>query len=137
MRDRRLLFGIVGIAAIAVLAAAGVLYYKMSSRVEPMPGTLAHPGSGSPPAAAAGNAVPRAAVPSIEAAAEGLAQRLKEKDGTGDDWALLARSYVQMRRYPEAVDAYSKALQKMPGDQALLAEQAAARKAAGDTAPPK
>jgi cytochrome c-type biogenesis protein CcmH/NrfG len=136
MRQRRLLLGIVGIAAIAVVAAAGVLYYKMSSRVEPPPGILAHPGSGNPPAAG-GNVVPSAAVPSIEAAAERLAQRLKANDGTGDDWALLARSYVQMHRYPEAVDAYSKALQKMPGDPALLAEQAAARKSAGDAAPSK
>jgi cytochrome c-type biogenesis protein CcmH/NrfG len=137
MRDRRLLLGIVGIAAIAVVAAAGVLYYKMSSRVEPTPGALGHPGSGNPPAAAAGNVVPSAAVPSIEAAAERLAQRLKANDGTGDDWALLARSYVQMHRYREAVDAYSKALEKIPGDPALLAEQAAARKSAGDAAPSK
>ena len=62
---------------------------------------------------------------------------MKTKDGSGDEWALLARSYVQMRRYPEAVDAYAKALQKMPGDQALLNEQAAARKGAGDTVPSK
>ncbi len=133
MRDRRLLFGVVGLAALAIVAAAGILYYKMSSRVEPMAETTAHPGV----AAGAGNTGPRAAVPPIEAAAEGLAQRLKAKDGTGDEWALLARSYVQMHRYPEAVDAFEKALQKMPGDQALLTEQAAARKAAGETVPPK
>ena len=137
MRDRRLLFGIVGLAVAAVLVAAGILYYKMSSHVEPMRGALAPPAASGMPDAAAGNAVPRAAVPSIEAAAEGLAQRLKTKDGSGDEWALLARSYVQMRRYPEAVDAYAKALQKMPGDQALLNEQAAARKGAGDTVPSK
>lgn len=136
MRDRKLLFGVVGVAAVAILAGAGVLYYKMSSRVEPATGMPPHPVAGDAPAGA-GNAVPRAAVPSIEAAAEGLAQRLKAKDGTADEWALLARSYVQMRRFPEAVDAFAKALQKAPGDQALLTEQAAARKAAGEAAPAK
>ena len=39
-----------------------------------------------------------------------------------------------MRRYPEAVDAFGKALQKLPGDKALIDEQAAARKAAGEGA---
>ena len=81
--------------------------------------------------------MPAAAVPSIEVAADRLAQRLKANDGTADDWALLARSYVQMRRYQEAVDAFGRALQKMPGNQAFIDEQAAAKKAAGGGAPPK
>jgi cytochrome c-type biogenesis protein CcmH/NrfG len=135
MGDRKLLLVVVGLAAVATLAVAGVLYYKMSSRGEAVPGMPTHPVASDAPAGA-GNTVPRAAVPSIEAAAEGLAQRLKAKDGSADEWALLARSYVQMRRYPEAVDAFDKALQKAPGDQALLTEQAAARKA-GAAAPSK
>jgi hypothetical protein len=40
-------------------------------------------------------------------------------------------------RYPEAVDAYGKAIQKSPGDKALVEEQAAARKSAEGVAPPK
>jgi cytochrome c-type biogenesis protein CcmH len=136
MRDRKLLFGVVALAAIGILAVAGVLYYKMSSRGEAVPGMPAHPAASDAPASA-GNTVPKSAVPSIETAAEGLAQRLKAKDGSADEWALLARSYVQMRRYPEAVDAFAKALQKAPGDQALLTEQAAARKAASEPTPSK
>ncbi|MEO8676285.1 MAG: tetratricopeptide repeat protein, partial [Casimicrobiaceae bacterium] len=94
------------------------------------------PGVATAPAMS-GTAVPPAAVPSIEVVADRLAKRLNANDGTGDEWALLARSYVQMQRFPEAVDAFDKALRKMPGDQALIDAQAAARKAAGSAAPAK
>jgi cytochrome c-type biogenesis protein CcmH/NrfG len=130
MLDRRWLLGIVGLAVIAVIATALGLYLTMSARTDPGPAVSGHPAV--PKAAATPeNTVPPAAVPSIEVAAEKLAQRLRTQDGTTDDWALLARSFVQMRRYAEAVEAYGKALQKTPGDKALLDEQAAARKAAG------
>jgi cytochrome c-type biogenesis protein CcmH/NrfG len=136
MFDRKWLYAIVGLAAVAVLATAGGLYVMVSSRTGPSAADVA-PRVGVRSPATEGNSVPAAAVPSIEAAADRLAQRLKANDGTADDWALLARSYVQMRRYEEAVDAFGKALQKMPGNQAFIDEQAAAKKAAGGAAPPK
>lgn len=134
--DRRWLFGIVGLAATAVALTGVGLYWAMSSRVEPkLAASPSLPGAMEP--ATPANTVPKAAIPSIEVAADRLAQRLKASDGTGDDWALLARSYAQMRRYPEAVDAFGKALEKMPGNKAFLDEQAVARKAAGGDAPSK
>jgi cytochrome c-type biogenesis protein CcmH/NrfG len=137
MIDRRWLYGIVGLAAAAVLAAAGGLYLKMySSGGDPAAGAPRTAAGVPREQATAGNAVPQKAIPSIEAAAERLAQRLKANDGSGDDWALLARSYVQMRRWPEAVEAFDKALAKMPGDQALTTERDAARKAAQGENPP-
>ena len=129
MHEGKSLYGIIGIAAVAVTLAAFGLYFMVSSRSEQAARAGAMPGGTTTPPMT-GTAVPPAAVPSIEAAAEGLALRLRAKDGTGDEWALLARSYVQMKRYPEAVEAYGKALQKMPGDQALIDEQGAARKSA-------
>ena len=138
--ERKPLYGIIGIAALAVMLAAVGLYVVMSSRGDQAargnatPGAM--PGATNLPAGA-GTAVPPAAVPSIEVAADRLAKRLNANDGTGDDWALLARSYVQMQRFPEAVDAFDKALRKLPGDQALIDAQAAARKAAGGSAPTK
>jgi len=63
--------------------------------------------------------------------AEGIAvllERLKKKleqnpnDGVG--WALLARSYVSMGRYEEAVAMYEKAMQLIPDDAQLIADYA-------------
>ena len=119
MNDSRLIYGIVGLAALAVIGTATGLYLKASSRADPVAPPASDPRTPGAPAMA----------PSLDVAADRLAQRLRANDGTADDWALLARSYVQMQRYPEAVEAFGKALQKRPGDQALIDEQAAARKA--------
>ena len=119
MNDRRLIYSIVGLAALAVIGTATGLYLKASSRVDP---SVPPPSNASTPGAPA-------MAPSLDIAADRLAQRLRANDGTADDWALLARSYVQMQRYPEGVEAFGEALQKRPGDQALIDEQAAARKA--------
>ncbi|MBP8296598.1 MAG: hypothetical protein KAX84_10860 [Burkholderiales bacterium] len=84
-------------------------------------------GAGAPKAPAAA-AEP---LPTIDVAAERMAKRLQASGGTGDEWALLARTYVEMKRYPDAVVAYTRALEKMPGNEMLLTEQAVARKAGG------
>ncbi|MBS0419512.1 MAG: hypothetical protein JSR66_17510 [Proteobacteria bacterium] len=47
--------------------------------------------------------------PSLDAATAGLAQRLKEKGGTRDEWLLLARSYEFMGRTAEAKQARDSA----------------------------
>ena len=60
-----------------------------------------------------------------------MAKRLQASGGTGDEWALLARTYVEMKRYPDAVGAYTRALEKMPGNEMLSTEQAFARAAGG------
>ena len=61
-------------------------------------------------------------------ALEGLVERLKQKmeqnpnDGVG--WGLLARSYVGLGRYGEAVEIYEKAVGLLPDDPQLLADYA-------------
>ena len=130
---RKWLYGVVALAASAMLASGVGLYLKLSSRTASETSVGGVPATATP--ATPQTAMPAATAPSIEVAAERLAQRLKDKDGTGDDWALLARSYVHLRRYPEAVEAFGKALQKMPGNQAFIDGQAAARKAAAEAAP--
>jgi cytochrome c-type biogenesis protein CcmH/NrfG len=117
--------------AVAAVAGSGVgLYYKLSSHAAPE-AIAGHVPTTAAPAAASQSTVPNPAAPSMEVAAERLAQRLKQQGGTGDDWALLARSYVHLQRYPEAVDAFAKALELSPGDKALVEGQEAARRAAG------
>jgi len=126
----------IAVAAVAVGLTGGGMYFYLSQRTAvnaPAATTaLPAPSPGAPSGAAA-----RTTAPTLEASAERLAQRLKDKDGSGDDWALLARSYVQLGRSPEAVAAFAKALEKMPGNADLLAEQAAARKVPGEAPAPR
>jgi tetratricopeptide (TPR) repeat protein len=75
-------------------------------------------------------AAPAESLPTIDVAAERMAKRLQTSGGNGEEWALLARTYVELKRYPDAISAYARALEKMPGNEMLLSEQAAARAAA-------
>lgn len=60
----------------------------------------------------------------VEAMVARLAARLETAPGDGDGWALLARSYVVMQRFGDAVAAYDRAAKLIPGDAALLADYA-------------
>jgi len=138
MPDRKRVYAAIAIAAVAVVVTAVGLYAQLSRRAAHGPSSgdaavaVSPPGPGAPAVAAS-----RAAAPTIEVSAERLERRLKEKGGSADDWALLARSYVQIGRNAEAVDAFARALEKMPGNAAFVAEQSAARKAATNGAAPR
>jgi cytochrome c-type biogenesis protein CcmH len=134
--ERKRVHVAIAVAVVAVGVTGAGLYAYLSRRValDLSPTAVVMPSSA--PGAPAG-AVSRTAAPTMEASAERLAQRLKQKDGSGDDWALLARSYVQMGRNPDAVDAFGKALEKMPGNAGLLAEQSAARKGTAEAPAPR
>lgn len=53
-----------------------------------------------------------------------LKSKLEKNPGDGTGWALLARSYVEIRRHAEAVSAYEKAVKATPDDPQLLADYA-------------
>jgi cytochrome c-type biogenesis protein CcmH/NrfG len=128
--DKRLII-VVGIVAVAVLGSGGWLYTRLAARTSGAP-TGALPAAAPPAAAQAGGeggAMP--GVPTVAVAAEKLAKRLAAQDGSADDWVLLARSYRELHRYPEALDAYAKAIAKSPDKTAFEAEAAAVRKSAG------
>ena len=55
---------------------------------------------------------------------ERLKKKLEENPNDGVGWALLARSYVEMGRYSEAVAIYEKAVRLIPDDAQLLADYA-------------
>jgi cytochrome c-type biogenesis protein CcmH len=122
-------YGIAALAAVAVFTSGLVLYWKLAAR-DTVSASPANPHAAAPDDSRAEPAPPGTAQ-SMEVATDGLARRLKEKGGTADEWGLLARSYMHLQRYPEAVDAYNKALERSPGDPALIAGQAAARQATG------
>lgn len=60
----------------------------------------------------------------IEPLLESLKSKLEKSPGDGTGWALLARSYVELRRHSDAVPAYEKAVAAFPGDSQLLADYA-------------
>jgi len=60
----------------------------------------------------------------INAMVEQLAQRMKQQPDDAKGWAMLARSYVGLRRYPEAVDAYAHLVKLLPENADLLADYA-------------
>ena len=126
----RTTYAVAAVAAAAVLTSGVLLYWKIESR-ETTGAVPANPHAATAAASSPAQGAPGATAPSMEVATEGLARRLKQQGGSADEWALLARSYVHLKRYPEAVDAFAKALQLNPGDQSLVAAQTAARQAAG------
>lgn len=53
-----------------------------------------------------------------------LALRLRDRSGTADDWAMLARSYFVLDRANDAVAAYARAVALAPRDAQLRADYA-------------
>jgi cytochrome c-type biogenesis protein CcmH len=74
---------------------------------------------------AAGDNAPHPITPEqVQAMIDQLAKRLEENPRNGDGWAMLARSYSYLRKFPEAVKAYEKAAELLPNDSHLLADYA-------------
>jgi len=56
--------------------------------------------------------------------ADKLADKLKANPDNADGWALLARTYVEIKRYKESLPAFEKATALLPKDAHLLADYA-------------
>ncbi|MEP6959409.1 MAG: c-type cytochrome biogenesis protein CcmI [Nitrospirota bacterium] len=104
--------------AIIVPTASGLLYWQLGNPLamtEPPAASLsAQRGSedGSPLSEGLGPLIER------------LKQKMEQNPNDGVGWALLARSYMGMGRYPEAALAYENATTLIPGDAQLLADYA-------------
>lgn len=141
---------VIGTALLAVVAAGAGIFYFLGARGEgsagqPLPASqsaiprLMNPLATPAPAASAQAMVAPGGqgvkgVPTMEDAAGKLAKRLGQKGGSAEDWALLARSYVELKQYPEATRAFAQAIEKAPGDEKLKLEAANARQAAAGAA---
>ncbi|MGE4088405.1 MAG: tetratricopeptide repeat protein [Immundisolibacter sp.] len=66
----------------------------------------------------------------IRRLATGLVERLKREPHDARGWVMLARSYTALGRYRDAVTAYGRAAELLPGDAGVLADQADALAAA-------
>ncbi|NOS98713.1 MAG: c-type cytochrome biogenesis protein CcmI [Methylotenera sp.] len=128
-------------AALLVLLplASVVIYYQIGSpasvtipAISPLAssapstmGSVAMMGSDAPSAnAAAQPADDHAMGGDIEPLLGSLKDKLEKNPGDGNGWALLARSYVELRRHAEAVPAYEKAAKLVTNDAQLYADYA-------------
>ena len=128
----------VGVIAVLAIAVSGTLLYtQLGSRRGASAPAQPATAPGAAPSAAAGTPMTGKASLSLEDAADRLAKRLQQQDGSADDWTLLARSYVEMRRYPQAVSAFEAALRKTPNDTKLRSEMELAKQAAAGSAAPR
>lgn len=66
----------------------------------------------------------RLAPQQIEEMVNGLVEKLRKNPDDSQGWAMLARSYKVMERFPEAADAYAHAAALIDHDAALLADYA-------------
>lgn len=90
------------VAVIAVTGAAAI-YVAMGS---------------SEPVVAAGSGLPVQAaqpkLPDVDTMIARVAERVKQNPGNAEDWRMLGWSYFETQRYPEAVDAYARAVALQP-----------------------
>ena len=132
---------IVGAVAVLAIAVSGtLLYFRLGSTSGPQGAQVtpsSAPAQGAMPPPAAAGATPGKAALTLEEAADRLSKRLQQQDGSAEDWTLLARTYVELRQYPDAVRAFEQAMKKAPGDAKLRSEAEAAKQAAGGAPAPR
>ncbi|MEO8676512.1 MAG: c-type cytochrome biogenesis protein CcmI [Casimicrobiaceae bacterium] len=80
--------------------------------------------------AAAGGAQHDVSPEQIEKMIAEVKARLAKDPGQAEGWVVLARTYYQINRYPEAADAFEHATALVPGEAGLLADYADALAAA-------
>jgi len=106
------------VVAIVVPLASVALYWTIGN-----PLAISHP-SASAFSAQGNSDSDRMSAEGIESLLERLKTKLEQNPNDGVGWALLARSYVSMGRYSEAVTIYEKAVSLIPDDAQLLADYA-------------
>ena len=104
--------------AIIIPTVSGLLYWELGNPLamtQPTAASLSAQGSSE-------DAHPSA--DALEALIEQLKQKMEQNPNDGVGWVLLARSYVGMGRYADAVPIFEKAVKLIPDDAQLLADYA-------------
>jgi cytochrome c-type biogenesis protein CcmH len=101
------------IVAVLLPAAAGIYAWRMTRPESP-----AHASMNSPAAPLTDHGV------DMQAAIKKLADKLRDHPDDAQGWALLGRTYRALERYPDAKDAFRRALEAAPGDADLANEYA-------------
>lgn len=113
--DRRLAL----ILILVLPLASGFLYYKLGS-----PLSIAIPAASPDSSMAQPMAQHSAMAGDLEPLLEALRQKLENNPSDGAGWALLARSYVELRQHAKSIPAYEKAVKVIQDDPQLLADYA-------------
>jgi cytochrome c-type biogenesis protein CcmH len=109
---------VAALLAVMIPAVSVALYWKVGNQF-----AMTHPSASS--FSAQGNSdADNQGSEKIQALLERLKKKLEQNPNDGAGWALLARSYVEMERYSEAVAMYEKAIILIPDDAQLLADYA-------------
>jgi cytochrome c-type biogenesis protein CcmH len=109
---------VAALLAVIIPAVSVALYWKVGNQL-----AMTHP-SGSSFSAQGNSDADNQGSEQIQALLERLKKKLEQNPKDGAGWALLARSYVEMERYSEAVAIYEKAIILIPDDAQLLADYA-------------
>jgi len=99
-------------------AASGVLYWTLGN-----PAAMTHPAA-SPMAAQSGAGDERQMMEGLNTLMERLKKKLEQNPNDATGWAMLARSYMAMERYADAVPAFDKAFKLNPNNADMLADYA-------------
>lgn len=116
--------GLVNLRAVAlsvamiIPAASGVLYWTLGN-----PAAMTHP-TASSMSAQGGDDNERQMIEGLNTLMERLKKKLEQNPNDAAGWAMLARSYMAMERYADAVPAFEKAFKLNPNDADMLADYA-------------
>lgn len=104
--------------AMIIPAASGVLYWTLGN-----PAAMTHP-TASSMSAQGGADNERQMIEGLNTLMERLKKKLEQNPNDAAGWAMLARSYMAMERYADAVPAFEKAFKLNPNDADMLADYA-------------
>ncbi|MCP9446040.1 MAG: c-type cytochrome biogenesis protein CcmI [Nitrospira sp.] len=104
---------------VLVPMASGVLYWSLGNPV-----AMTHPAAGALSASQGDVEDDRLMAEGLNTLIERLKQKLEQNPDDVTGWTLLARSYMVMDRYAEAVPVFEKAVALNPNDASLLADYA-------------
>ena len=105
---------------------AGLLYAKLGSPTAPSVSTPTQTMANNMPATSPADDSQHV-MGDFNAMAAKLAAKLEKDPNDGEGWALLARSYVELKQHKDAVPAFEKAIAIIPEDPQLLADYVDAR----------
>jgi cytochrome c-type biogenesis protein CcmH len=110
---------LIGLLVVALPALAFLTYNILGN-----PQAIEHPSS--PPSMQMPAGHPSAEVMNMDLSqlADKLAMKLKNQPDNAEGWALLARTYVQLKRHNDAVAAFEKSASLLPKDPHLMADYA-------------